>query len=114
MLFGLLDRDPTRRVKNAQDIKKHKWFRKFSWDDLLNKRVTPPFKPIVKSDDDCRNIDQMFLQESIRETMPMMNMQSFATKQKNHFGNFTYISRQSNVNISISADGKTPNIINNS
>lgn len=59
----------------------------------MAKKVVPPFKPTVKSDDDCRNIDQMFLQESIRETMPMMNMQSFATKQKNHFGNFTYISR---------------------
>lgn len=63
----------------------------------MRKRITPPFKPVVKSDDDCRNIDQMFLQESIKDTMPIMNMQSFASKQKNHFGNFTYISRQSNV-----------------
>ncbi len=57
LLYGLLDRDPARRVKNAHDIKKHKWFRKINWDDLLAKRVTPPFKPVVKSDDDCRNID---------------------------------------------------------
>jgi len=52
-----LDRDPARRVKNAHDIKKHRWFRKINWKDLLDKKITPPFKPIVKSDDDCRNID---------------------------------------------------------
>ena len=80
LLFALLDKDPARRVKNAQDIKKHKWFQKINWNDLVNKKMTPPFKPVVRSDDDCRNIDQMFLQESIRETMPMMNMQSFATR----------------------------------
>ncbi len=69
----------------------------------MKKKITPPFKPVVKSDDDCRNIDQMFLQESIKETMPITNMQSFATRQKNHFGNFTYISRQSNANLGNSA-----------
>ncbi len=51
-----------------------------NWNDIMNKKMTPPFKPVVRSEDDCRNIDQMFLQESIRETLPMMNMQSFATR----------------------------------
>ena len=79
-MYALLDRDPIRRIKNAHDIKKHKWFRKINWNDLMAKRITPPFKPIVKSDDDCRNIDQMFLKESLKETLPLNNMQSFATK----------------------------------
>ena len=33
--------------------------------------------------------------------MPMMNMNSFTTRQQNHFGNFTYISNK-NSNIMLS------------
>ena len=41
----------------------------------------------------------MFLKETIKETMPMMNMNSFNTRQQNHFEYFTYIgsTRQSQV-----------------
>ena len=38
--------------------------------------------------------------------MPMINMNSFSSKQKNHFGNFTYISnRASNIGANSTADG---------
>jgi hypothetical protein len=46
----------------------------------MDKKITPPFKPTVTSPDDCRNIDQMFLRETIKETMPLMNMSSFNTR----------------------------------
>lgn len=79
-------------------MKKHAWFKKIDWKLLMEKKIKPPFKPLVTSPDDTRNIDQMFLRETIKETMPLMNMSSFTTRQQNHFEYFTYISnRQSNV-----------------
>jgi len=41
---------------NAQDfndVKKHPFFKTINWDDLLNKRVIPPFQPQLV------NIDQL-------------------------------------------------------
>lgn len=91
LLSGLLERDPTRRICNPALIKKHPWFKTIDWKNLTDKKIKPPFKPLVASPDDTRNIDQMFLQETIRETMPLMNMNSISIKQQNHFDRFTYI-----------------------
>lgn len=57
----------------------------------MDKKIKPPFKPTVSSPDDTRNIDQMFLKEDVKETMPMMNMNSFTTMQQNHYHGFSYI-----------------------
>jgi serine/threonine protein kinase len=91
LLSGLLERDPARRISNPALIKKHPWFKTIDWKALTDKKIKPPFKPLVASPDDTRNIDQMFLRETIKETMPLMNMNSFSTKQQNHFDRFTYI-----------------------
>lgn len=81
LLFGLLERDPGTRINSANQIKKHAWFKNLDWKALMNKKIKPPFKPTVASPDDTRNIDQMFLKEDIKETMPMINMNSFTTMQ---------------------------------
>mmetsp|Transcript_22272 Transcript_22272/g.63288 ORF Transcript_22272/g.63288 Transcript_22272/m.63288 type:complete len:330 (+) Transcript_22272:102-1091(+) len=45
-------------LKNgAEDIKQHKWFKDLSWDDLLAKKLPPPFTPKVKGDNDTSNFD---------------------------------------------------------
>jgi serine/threonine protein kinase len=108
LLHGLLDRDPKKRISNSADIKKNPWFKKIDWKLLLEKKIKPPFKPTVTSPDDCRNIDQMFLRETIKETMPMMNMNSFNTRQQNHFEYFTYIgtTRQSTTGATQSSQGQ--------
>ena len=31
LLSGLLERDPTKRISTAAEIKKHPWFRKIDW-----------------------------------------------------------------------------------
>lgn len=80
LLHGLLDRDPLKRLGNAQSIKMQPWFKTIDWKKLVDKKLKPPFVPRVNSPDDTSNIDQMFLQEAIKETMPMMNMNSFTTR----------------------------------
>ena len=47
----LLRRDPERRLgaseKDAEDVKKQAFFRQIDWEQLLARRITPPFKPII-------------------------------------------------------------------
>ena len=105
LLHGLLERDPSKRIGDVNKIKKHPWFKKIDWKQLIERKIKAPFKPVVSSPDDTRNIDQMFLVESIRETMPMMNMNSFNTRQQNHFEYFTYIGR-TNSNCGLSPSTK--------
>ena len=57
LLNGLLERNPQRRIGNGGDLKRHPWFKKIDWKALIDKRIKPPFKPIVTSADDTRNID---------------------------------------------------------
>jgi len=57
----LLTADLGKRYGNLKngvdDIKGHKWFKDLNWDDLLEKKVTPPFKPVVKGESDTSNFD---------------------------------------------------------
>ena len=102
LLHGLLRRDPAKRITNAADVKKQRWFKKINWIDVQEKKIKPTFKPVVKSDEDCSNIDMQFLREDIKETMPMKDMSSFHTRQQNHYVNFTMVARQSNIQFTAS------------
>ncbi|KAM3129709.1 hypothetical protein pb186bvf_018222 [Paramecium bursaria] len=55
----LLVADITKRFGNlkdgANDIKNHKWFEGFNWDQLMQKKIKPVYKPTVKSDSDATN-----------------------------------------------------------
>ena len=105
LLHGLLRRDPAKRISNSTDVKKHRWFKKINWLDVQDKKIKPTFKPVVKSEEDCSNIDMQFLKEDIKETMPMRDMSSFHTRQQNHYVNFTMVARQSNIQFTASTSG---------
>lgn len=57
----LLTADLGKRYGNLKngvdDIKQHKWFSSTSWQDLLDKKITPSFKPTVKGEADTSNFD---------------------------------------------------------
>ena len=50
----LLRKNPDRRLgaseKDAEDVKKQAFFRNVSWDDLLMRKIKPPFVPTIVSD----------------------------------------------------------------
>ena len=52
-IFQLLRKNPERRLgsseRDAEDVKKQAFFRHINWDELLLRRVKPPFVPIVVS-----------------------------------------------------------------
>lgn len=47
----LLTRDPTRRLGSgkgdAEEIKRHPFFKDVNWDDVINKRIPPPYFPQI-------------------------------------------------------------------
>lgn len=49
----LLTRDPTRRLgstkADAEEIKRHPFFKDVNFDDVLNKRIPPPYFPTIVS-----------------------------------------------------------------
>lgn len=61
LLNGLLEREPAKRIGDVKKIKRHPFFKKIDWDQLMLKKLKPPFKPTVSSPEDTRNIDHMFL-----------------------------------------------------
>jgi len=52
-LLQLLRKNPDRRLgsseRDAEDVKKQAFFRHIAWDDLLLRRVKPPFVPVIVS-----------------------------------------------------------------
>lgn len=55
-------REQSARLGNTaggiDDIAKHRWFSSFDWEGLLERRLEPPFKPVVSSVEDTSNFQQ--------------------------------------------------------
>ncbi|KAJ3841543.1 kinase-like protein [Lentinula raphanica] len=67
---GLLNRNPKNRLganRDAQDLKEHPFFKTIDFNLLAQKKVTPPFKPIVESDESTSNFDPEFTEKSIAD-----------------------------------------------
>ncbi|KAK7886776.1 hypothetical protein WMY93_026397 [Mugilogobius chulae] len=63
LLKGLLDRDVTARVGGSSDmaeLQEHPFFAAIDWDDLLAKKIKPPFIPNVSGPCDVCYIDPEF------------------------------------------------------
>ena len=62
LIRHLLVADLSKRYGNLKDgvndIKKHRWFSSFSWEDLLKQRIKPAYVPTVKSLGDVSNFDE--------------------------------------------------------
>ncbi|KAJ6516127.1 putative serine/threonine protein kinase [Mycena sanguinolenta] len=67
---GLLNRNPKHRlgaVRDAEELKEHPFFSSIDWDALARKQVTPPFKPVVESDESTANFDEIFTSTNLHE-----------------------------------------------
>jgi serine/threonine protein kinase len=88
LLRGLLDPNPTKRIgsteEDADELKRHPWFKNIDWEKLNRKEITPPFKPYVTGPEDLRNIDKIFLNEPAKDT-PSQGIMSSVEKKKAHF-----------------------------
>ncbi|OCT80280.1 hypothetical protein XELAEV_18027098mg [Xenopus laevis] len=68
LLEGLLQKDRTKRIGAKNDfmeIKNHIFFSPINWDDLINKKITPPFNPNVSGPSDLQHFDPEFTEEPV-------------------------------------------------
>ncbi|KAF9108200.1 Serine/threonine kinase [Mortierella sp. GBA35] len=67
ILQKLLTRDPEKRLgsgkTDAEEIKRHPFFKGVNWQDILDKKVPPPFFPKVRGPTDTSNFDSEFTRE---------------------------------------------------
>jgi protein-serine/threonine kinase len=66
----LLNRNPQNRLgarRGAAELKEHPFFKSIDWELLYKKQITPPFKPIVDSDESVANFDPEFTSATLQE-----------------------------------------------
>jgi serine/threonine protein kinase SCH9 len=69
-LSQLLNRNPKHRLgsqRDAAELKEHPFFNPIDWNALARKQVTPPFKPVVESDESVSNFDPEFTNANLND-----------------------------------------------
>uniref|UniRef100_A0A8C6WA34 non-specific serine/threonine protein kinase n=1 Tax=Nannospalax galili TaxID=1026970 RepID=A0A8C6WA34_NANGA len=96
LLSGLLKKDPTQRLgggsEDAKEIMQHRFFASIVWQDVYEKKLSPPFKPQVTSETDTRYFDEEFTAQMITITPPDQddNMECVDSERRPHFPQFSY------------------------
>ncbi|KAK7590415.1 hypothetical protein V9T40_002028 [Parthenolecanium corni] len=89
----LLRKNPERRLgsseKDAEDVKKQAFFRNINWEDLLMRKIRPPFVPTVTSVEDVRNFDEEFTSEKPQLTPPK-DPRLLTDDEQTYFKDFSY------------------------
>ncbi|XP_077412722.1 serine/threonine-protein kinase N2 isoform X1 [Vanacampus margaritifer] len=90
----LLRRSPERRLgageRDAEEVKKHLFFRNMDWNGLLSKKVKPPFVPTIQGANDVSNFDDEFTSEAPILTPPR-EPRVLNSEEQNMFCDFDYI-----------------------
>uniref|UniRef100_A0A672JBH9 protein kinase C n=1 Tax=Salarias fasciatus TaxID=181472 RepID=A0A672JBH9_SALFA len=90
----LLRRSPERRLgageRDAEEVKKHLFFRSIDWNGLLAKKVKPPFVPTIQGANDVSNFDDEFTSEAPILTPPR-EPRALSSEEQNMFCDFDYI-----------------------
>uniref|UniRef100_A0A8B9L4H4 non-specific serine/threonine protein kinase n=1 Tax=Astyanax mexicanus TaxID=7994 RepID=A0A8B9L4H4_ASTMX len=96
LLAGLLKKDPKQRLggssDDAKEVMSHKFFSLINWQDVLQKKLIPPFKPQVTSETDTRYFDEEFTLQSITVTPPDQydSLDAEDSETRTHFPQFSY------------------------
>ncbi|CAO3637524.1 unnamed protein product [Cunninghamella blakesleeana] len=108
LLTGLLTRDPTQRLghNGPEAIKNHPFFASIDWRKLMQKKVQPPFKPMVENAYDTTNFDDEFTSEAPLESM--VDESHISKTMQEQFAGFTYNPANDGV-MSESFNGSVPN-----
>ncbi|XP_049542045.1 serine/threonine-protein kinase N isoform X3 [Anopheles darlingi] len=89
----LLRKNPDRRLgsseRDAEDVKRQAFFRNIVWDDLLLRKVKPPFVPTIRSPEDVSNFDEEFTSEKPALTPPK-DPRILTEMEQTYFKDFTY------------------------
>ncbi|KAG9341496.1 hypothetical protein JZ751_019001 [Albula glossodonta] len=90
----LLRRNPERRLgageRDAEEVKKHPFFRNVDWSGLLAKKVKPPFVPTIRGREDVSNFDNEFTSE-VPVLTPPREPRVLTGVEQGLFSDFDYI-----------------------
>ena len=93
LISQLLVPNPKKRLgygeDGAQKIKDHRYFEGINWEDAWNKKLTPPFIPVLKSETDLSYFDKMFTNEKIEGSKVSEVPSSIAGSSE--YKGFTYV-----------------------
>jgi RAC serine/threonine-protein kinase len=90
LLTQLLEKDPNKRLSDAKLIKAHPWFKPIDFKLLVEKEITPPYIPPVKSKDDMAMIADEFKRQTVR--LPGDNAgPAISDKDQSNFSDFTFV-----------------------
>jgi protein-serine/threonine kinase len=68
--------------RGAAELKEHPFFKAIDWERLYRKEITPPFKPIVDSDESVANFDPEFTNSSLADAgIDVYNDEDFIPQQ---------------------------------
>ncbi|KAK5644979.1 hypothetical protein RI129_006279 [Pyrocoelia pectoralis] len=73
---------------DALAVKQHHFFKHISWDDVLYRKLDPPFKPCLTSEDDVSQFDTKFTEQTPVDSPVEWNLSESANMI---FQGFTYI-----------------------
>ncbi|XP_064860132.1 ribosomal protein S6 kinase beta-2-like [Oncorhynchus nerka] len=92
MIKKLMKKSPSQRLGSSaadcKDIQKHPFFRHINWDDLLNKRCEPPYKPCLQSDEDVSQFDTRFTKQT---PVDSPDDSTISHQHEHAFAGFTYV-----------------------
>lgn len=94
LMRRLLRKDPAKRLgagpRDAQDVKKHSFFKPIDFDRLYNRKLLPPFVPNVVFNEDVSNFDYEFTCKDARLSMSKINGRLVHQDQM-QFSGFDYL-----------------------
>ncbi|XP_037546055.1 ribosomal protein S6 kinase beta-2 [Nematolebias whitei] len=68
LIKQLLKKNPSKRlgsgINDSADIQRHSFFKTINWDELLKKRLEPPYKPQLQSEEDVSQFDTRFTRQT--------------------------------------------------
>lgn len=98
-LNGLLIKDPSKRLgggpNDAKEIMIHAFFRGLDWQDLVDKKVTPPFIPQISSETDTRYFDRQFTAEPVNLTPIERHPSRMSGVEPSFFNQFSFAASES-------------------
>lgn len=98
---GLLNRNPRHRLgaqRDAQDLKEHPFFKDIDFDALAKKQLTPPFKPLVESDESTANFDPEFTETDLKDVAVIPGFEGSSTDVAAALSNGDILSEQKDAN----------------
>uniref|UniRef100_A0A8C4PWH6 Ribosomal protein S6 kinase n=2 Tax=Eptatretus burgeri TaxID=7764 RepID=A0A8C4PWH6_EPTBU len=92
LLKKLLKRNPVKRLgggaNDAQEVQAHPFFKHICWFELQERKLQPPFKPCLQSEDDASQFDSKFTKQTPLDSPEGAAISSSANEA---FLGFTYV-----------------------